>query len=121
MKAARQKHYRAGLRAEYVACATLMLKGYWPVAMRYKTSVGEIDLILRRRRTLVFVEVKARKSRADAAHAVHAKNQSRVVRASQHFLIHHPRYQDFQVRFDVVLVAWYKKPHHVIHAFDEPI
>ena len=103
--------------AEYAALIFLMLKGYLPIAMRVKTPVGEIDLVMRRGKTLVFVEVKARKQLADAAAAIHATNQSRVVRASQYFLSARPHYQSLQVRFDAMLIAWYKLPHHQPNAF----
>ncbi len=95
----------------------MSLKGYWLVSWRYKTPVGEIDLILRRGRTLVFVEVKARADRDAAAHAIHITNQSRVVRAAQYFLSHHPNYATHEMRFDAVLIAWYRKPHHLPNAF----
>ena len=116
--AARKRSQRLGHLAEYLALAHLTLKGYRFVARRYKTKLGEIDLIVRRGGTLVFVEVKARAERDTAAHAVHAKNQSRVVQAAQMFLVAHPAYREYQVRFDVVLVAWYSMPHHLVHAFD---
>lgn len=119
--AQRQRSQRHGILAEYMAAAYLTLKGYRFVTSRFKTKLGEIDLIMRRGKTLVFVEVKARADRDRAAHAVHAKNQSRVVQASQYFLLAHPAYQDYQVRFDVVLVAWYSRPHHLVHAFGAPI
>jgi len=109
--------YRRGIVAEYIALGFLMLKGYWPLAWRFKTPVGEIDLIMRRGKTLAFVEVKARRTTGDAAAAVHAKNQSRVVRASHYFLMQHVHYQGLQVRFDVCLIPWYKLPHHHPHAF----
>ncbi|MFM9889263.1 MAG: YraN family protein [Rickettsiales bacterium] len=113
----RARSHRAGIRAEYAAAAWLMLKGYWPVAMRYKTPVGEIDLIARRGKTLAVIEVKARARMADAAEAVHSKNQARVVRAAQYFLRAHPRYDSLQVRFDVCLIAWYNWPRHLPAAF----
>lgn len=113
----RARSYRAGIRAEYVAALWLLLKGYVLVAMRYKTPVGEIDLVARRGNTLVAIEVKARARRADAAEAVHGKNQSRVVRAAQYFQRAHPRYASAQVRFDVCLIAWYRLPQHIPHAF----
>jgi putative endonuclease len=115
-----QKHrrsHRSGLVAEWLALLYLMLKGYFPLAMRYKTPVGEIDLIMKRGRRLVFVEVKARADADNAAHAVHAKNQSRVVRAAQHYLASHPRYAQCEVRFDVCLIAWYHWPKHLPNAF----
>lgn len=117
MHNARRKHHRRGIRAEYLALGWLMLKGYRPLAMRYKTPVGEIDLIMRRGRTLAIVEVKARKKRDDAATAVHTKNQSRIMRAAQHFMAGHGGLIDYQVRFDVCLIAWYRLPHHIPNAF----
>lgn len=119
-RARRQRNHRRGLRAEYVAAAWLCLKGYRLLGMRYKTPVGEIDLIMRRGRTLAIIEVKARPTHDAAAAAIHAENQSRVVRAAQYFLVGHSGYADFEVRFDAVLIAWYSWPKHVPHAFSLP-
>jgi putative endonuclease len=113
----KRSNHRAGILAEYLALSWLTLKGYRLVVWRYKTKYGEIDLIVRRGSTLVFVEVKARKSHNAAAHAIHTKNQSRVVAAAQHFLNTHPSYAKHQVRFDAVLIAWYKRLHHLADAF----
>ena len=52
--------FRLGLSAESRAAMFLVAKGYRIVARRWKTPFGEIDIVARRRRTLVFVEVKAR-------------------------------------------------------------
>lgn len=117
-KALRQRAYRRGLAAETLAAAYLCCKRYRPLKRRYKTPVGEIDLIVKRGNTLAFVEVKQRGSRDDAAFAVHAHNQSRVVRAAQYFLSAHPEFTSHQVRFDVCLIAWYRLPHHIPHAFE---
>ena len=59
-----------GLSAESRAAAYLMAKGYRIVARRFKTPVGEVDIVARRRDVLVFVEVKARNTLDDAAYAV---------------------------------------------------
>jgi aryl-alcohol dehydrogenase-like predicted oxidoreductase len=56
---------RRGHVAEFAALAFLMLKGYRPIARRFSASGGEIDLIVRRGRNVVFVEVKARGALAD--------------------------------------------------------
>lgn len=113
----KRANHRRGILAEYLALAYLTCKGYRLVALRYKTPVGEVDLIMRRGRTLAFIEVKARSESRHAAEAIHSKNQARVMRAAQHFLTCHPAYQEYQVRFDAVLIAWYKRPHHMPHAF----
>ena len=113
----RRKRNRAGQRAEWLALFYMMSKGYLPVAMRYKTPQGEIDLVMRRGKTLVFVEVKARASREDAAFAIHSKNQTRIVNAARAFLSTYANFQGWNIRFDAIMIAWYRWPHHITHAF----
>jgi putative endonuclease len=116
----RTTNHRNGIRAEYAALAYLTLKGYRLITMRYKTKLGEIDLVMRRGKTLAFIEVKARTTHADAAHAIHTKNQARVMQAAQMFLAAHPHYHEYEVRFDALLIAWYRWPQHLVHAFGSP-
>ena len=49
---------RRGHFAELIACWWLRLAGYQIVARRWRAVTGEIDLIAKRRRLLVFVEIK---------------------------------------------------------------
>ena len=65
----RQVAFRFGLSAESRAAAYLIAKGHRIVARRWRSPVGEIDIVARRRGTLVFVEVKARERLDDAAEA----------------------------------------------------
>ena len=58
MKRSRVAAYRHGLRAEIAAASLLLAKGYRILARRYKTPLGEIDLVVRRGSTIAFVEVK---------------------------------------------------------------
>jgi len=118
MTRSRRNNHRNGLRAEALAAWLLRLQGYRILAMRYKTPVGEIDLVAKRGSILAFVEVKARTNHAGAADAIHTKNQQRVVRAAQHYLQSHPHLAHLTIRFDALLVAWYRWPHHIRHAFD---
>jgi putative endonuclease len=115
----RQRRHRKGLVAEHLAAWHLRLRGWRIVAQRFKTPVGEIDLIARRGKQLAFIEVKARRHRHDAASAIHIKNQQRVVRAAQWFLSAHPKYADYTQRFDACLVPWYSWPQFITHAFSE--
>src|ERR1041384_8832657 len=71
----RQVAFALGLSAESRAAALLITKGYRIVARRFRSPVGEIDIVARRRRTLVFVEVKARERLAEAAEAAIARQQ----------------------------------------------
>ena len=69
--------FRLGLSAESRAAMFLIAKGYRIVARRWKTPFGEIDIVARRRRALVFVEVKARDRADDAAEAVTERTKRR--------------------------------------------
>src|SRR5215470_12679444 len=62
--------FQTGISAESRAAALLFAKGYRVLAKRFRTPHGEIDLIVRRRNLLAFVEVKARATLDDAAFAV---------------------------------------------------
>ena len=53
----------AGMRGEELACHELRRRGYAILARRYRTRFGEIDIVSECRGTLVFVEVKARRTR----------------------------------------------------------
>lgn len=113
----RKRAYRKGLLAEWLALFFLLCKGYLPRAWRYKTPVGEIDLIVQRGRTLAFVEVKARRSHAEALAAITIHNQQRVARAAQYYLHAHPECAECNLRLDAVAVPWYGWPHHMRSAF----
>jgi putative endonuclease len=114
----RQLAFRLGLSAETRAAVWLMAKGYRVVARRWKSPVGEIDLVVRRGRLLVFVEVKARPFVDEAAEAVTARQQHRIVAAAKAWLMRHPRDHDRHIRFDAVLVAPWRLPRHLEAAFD---
>lgn len=109
--------YQKGLWAERLAAWYLRLKGYGILAMRYKTRVGEIDVIAKRGRTVVFVEVKRRQSLTAAKEAVHGDNQARVRRAAELYLQKHPRYTGHDMRFDVLVFAPRHWPQHIQNAF----
>lgn len=87
-----------------MAAAYLRKKRYTLVAANYRCRFGEIDLIVRNRTNLVFVEVKLRKS-ADFAAAVEyvdRKKQARIKMAAELWLSENPT--ALQPRFDVVEV-----------------
>lgn len=108
----------AGQRAEMLAALLLRLKLYRIVARRFKTPVGEIDLIAQRFGVTVFVEVKARQRSDAEGEALLAVNSSRIVRAAQYWLARHPRLAETPFRFDVIFLAPRRWPRHVINAFD---
>lgn len=114
---ARRAAQRRGHRAELAAALLLRAKGYRVLERRFRSRAGEIDLVARRGRRIVFVEVKERASSADAAWAVTPRQRARIVRAAEHWLAIRGVSGDFDVSFDVVLVAPWSLPRHIPSAF----
>ncbi len=71
----------AGDAFERRACAELERAGLTLLARNYSTRHGELDLVMRERDTIVFVEVRYRESAAfgDAATSVTASNQAKLI------------------------------------------
>jgi putative endonuclease len=115
---ARIAAYLGGHRGETLAAWFLALKLYRVIERRYRTPVGEIDLIAERFGVTVFIEVKARSKRADEAATLQSVNQARIVRAAQYWLARHPAKSQTDMRFDVIFLAPGHWPRHVKNAFD---
>lgn len=101
---AKKAAYERGVRAEEIAGKFLRLKGYKILEQRYKTKVGEIDLIARRGEMLVFVEVKAHKTQEEALYAVTPRTRRRIEDAARMYLAEHEDLADMAMRFDVIVV-----------------
>lgn len=85
--------------------------------MRYKTRFGEIDLVMRRGKTLVFTEVKYRTELDNGLYAVTPQGQKRIAQAAEIFLQHHPQFRDYDMRFDAIVVRPYRLPYHLQNAW----
>ncbi len=109
---------RKGRRAEALAALFLRLKGYRILARRVRTPVGEIDLVVRRGDTLVFVEVKARPTLDSGIFALHPAAQRRITAASR---VLAPRFARgcTTTRIDAVLVRRWALPVHLIAVWRE--
>jgi len=106
-----------GLRAETVAALLLRLKGYSIIERRYAVSGGEIDLIVRRGRSIAFVEVKARGELDRAAEAIGPQKQRRIARAVRVWLSRNPWAANLTLRGDAVFVAPRRLPRHLASAY----
>ncbi|MFT3763140.1 MAG: YraN family protein [Pseudoxanthomonas sp.] len=98
-----------GDAAEAAALRHLQQAGLKPVAANANYRRGEIDLVMldggrRGESTLVFVEVRYRRSNAfgGGAASVDASKRRKLVMAAQSFLAGHPQYANAPCRFDVV-------------------
>ena len=65
--------YKYGIFAEYVVAVYLILKGYRILEKRYKTKVGEIDILAVKGRDLIAFEVKARRKQEVQENCIHTK------------------------------------------------
>jgi len=107
-----------GLSAESRAAAWLIAHGYRILARRWKSPLGEIDIVAARRRTLIFVEVKARADLERAAEAVTPRQRRRIAAAAEAWLAAHPATHYRDIRFDAILVAPGRLPRYIPAAFE---
>jgi putative endonuclease len=114
----RRVAFRTGLSAESRAAILLVAKGFRILARRWRSPVGEIDIVARRRGLLIFVEVKARERLDDAAWSVTDRQRARIVAAAQAWLARYPDASVRDIRFDAMLVAPRRVPRHIPAAFD---
>ena len=100
-----------GKQGEDLACAELRRRGYDILARRYRSRFGEIDIVARQGRVVVFVEVKARQGAAfgGGAAAVTWWKQQRIARMALDYAVRH-RLFDEPCRFDVVAVDVDRRP-----------
>tara|TARA_R110000850_G_scaffold8041_2_gene29984 strand:+ start:283 stop:651 length:369 start_codon:yes stop_codon:yes gene_type:complete len=113
----KRRSERKGRRAEYFAALTLMLKGYRIVSLRYKTAVGEIDLVARKADLVAFVEVKARRNLAAGVDAVSYPAQRRIAAAGELFISRQKDAARLSWRHDIVVVSPWRWPVHLEDAF----
>jgi putative endonuclease len=113
--------FRLGVSAERAAAVLLAAKGYRTLARRWKSPVGEIDLVVKRGRLIVFVEVKARKGLDEAAESVLVRQRRRIVAAAEAWLAAHPEHAGYDMRFDAVLVSPGRLPQHLAGAFEADV
>lgn len=103
--------YQKGLGAELLTMASLLCRGYRILAWRYKTKVGEIDVIARRGRTVAFIEVKTRATLDDALFSLTPQMRRRIAQAAKHYLAGHAGEKGLDHRFDLVAVSGFSVRH----------
>jgi putative endonuclease len=97
------QHVRLGEWGERTAARRLSRRGYRIIARNYRASGAEIDLIALDGDTLVFVEVKTRRTDVcgEGTEAVDSRKRVQIKRAAAHFIQRH-RADERAIRFDVV-------------------
>jgi putative endonuclease len=107
-----------GISAEGRTAAWLIAHGYGILTRRWKSPRGEIDIIATRRHTLIFVEVKARATLDTAAESVTERQKQRMAAAAEIWLADNPNAGIRDIRFDAILIAPGRLPHHIPAAFE---
>ncbi|MEM6913257.1 MAG: YraN family protein [Pseudomonadota bacterium] len=107
----RRQAERSGRAAEVIAAVLLTIKGYRLLTTRFKAAVGEIDIVARRGGTLIFVEVKLRKTTEEARLAVTTSNQRRIKAAADAYLARRASRTDLPLRYDIIAMSPYSINH----------
>lgn len=96
-----------GQEAERQAAAYLTRQGLRLLARNYRCRMGEIDLIMQDRDSVVFVEVRYRRTDryGSGAETVSAHKQQRLAKTALHFLKANRRFRHCATRFDVVSIC----------------
>ena len=95
-----------GRKGEKLALKHLKKLGYRYITKNYRTTMGEIDLIMQQGENLVFVEVKTRQDEnfAKAEDAINFRKRKKLSATAHHFIQTH-QLQQSPCRFDTVAVV----------------
>lgn len=104
-----QKAELTGKLAELLILISYLFRGFWPIAWRYRTKFGEIDLIVKKPKHLRFIEVKYRASYQGHDHPISAKQRHRLQNAALYAYHHFAKDNQISCQFDVVIVTKYGK------------
>lgn len=113
----RRAALQRGRFAETLAVWWLRLKGYRILGRDLRLGVGEIDILARRGRLLVAIEVKHRPYLLTAGEAIDRRSRERIARALSRWLAQHPNLADLDLRFDAVLMVPGRWPRHLPDAW----
>jgi putative endonuclease len=99
---------KTGVSGEEEAARYLKRKGYRILSRNYRCRLGEIDLVVLRRGTLVFCEVKARNDKAfgEPFEAVSEYKQERLRRLAEIYLLENKQERASNYRFDVISILF---------------
>ena len=98
---------KSGKHYEVLALKYFKQQGLQLLEKNFNCRCGEIDLILKDHNSLVFAEVRFRKSTnyGSAAETVNYHKQQKLIKAAQFFLLKHRHYESFPCRFDVLGIS----------------
>ena len=113
-----------GMFGEEHAALYLEDMGYRILARNYRSRYGEIDIIAEHQETIVFVEVKARRSYfyGEPKESIHISKQRKLIRTAMIYL-QEKEWEERECRFDAIEVVFLPngsiRPYHIENAFSE--
>ena len=101
-----------GAKAEDLAVDYLISKGFKILERNFRTSFGEIDIIAKKKSTLIFVEVKSEFSKAEffAEEKITQQKKKKISQVAEYFLLKNLQKLSKieEIRFDVIVVKGIK-------------
>lgn len=108
-----------GKKGEDIAADYLLHHGYTIVERNFRKRYGDIDIVARKRETLVFVEVKTRTS------DLYGGGEEAITRAKKHHLVRSAEYYklvkslgDVSMQIDLITVSFNEEDSHKIEHFE---
>jgi len=108
----KKQTYKFGILAEKIAMIFLLLKGYKILQRRYKSHFGEIDIIAKKSQNIIFIEVKARRKKANIEEVLTNHQINRVKRAGEFFISQNQQFSNYNLRFDFIEIDGLLLPKH---------
>ena len=110
------RHNDLGILGEQLAVEYLIKKGYVILEKNFRFEKHEIDIIAKKKNSLIFIEVKARQTKTQALESVTYKMRERIQRAAMHYCARN-NISDTAMRFDLISVIPPLKIHHLDNAW----
>ncbi len=114
----RRKTEKVGRRAEQFVIIYMALKGYRCLKSRYKCKAGEIDIIFKRGKTIIFCEVKYRRDKNMLLYSLAPAQMQRIRQAAEFWFAQNRNNAiRHSGRFDFIGLTLWQKPTHIKAAF----
>ena len=114
---------KTGNAGENQAAEYLLNNGYQLVERNFRTNQGEIDIIVEKENSIVFVEVKTlpKGNLEFLSHVLDSRKQKRIIKTAKRFLAINRQYSNSYIRFDVIVLDMPGLPqvYHIENAFAE--
>jgi putative endonuclease len=101
-----KKAVKKGQEGEARAVAFLEDHGFIVLSRNVRSQYGEVDIISQKEDVIVFIEVKtwATFGIDSIQYSIDKRKQTRIIRTAEIFLLAHPEYNGFAMRFDVIFI-----------------